>query len=206
MDVRSAPTDTWRVEGEDGDGTGPSVDADGDSLSIGSDDRGRGPFGVLSDRASWRVTLPNVVGLELRLELNAGSTRVDLAGASVETVDLDLNAGSATLDLGSVEELGVIDVELNAGSVDLTLPNQSVIGSIEVNAGSVSLCTPPGAALRFNTEGSNLSSYDFEAHGLIEDDSVWQTPGFANAPVQIELDTRTNAGSFSLNPEEGCGG
>jgi hypothetical protein len=126
--------------------------------------------------------------------------------ASIETIDLRLNAGSALLDLGSVEELGLIDIELNAGSVDLTLPNEPVIGSIEVNAGSVSLCTPTGAALRFNTEGSNLSSYDFEGQGLLENGSTWQTPGFEDADVRIELDVRTNAGSFSLNPEDGCRG
>lgn len=206
MTVSSEPGETWRIAGEDGDGTGPSINADGDSLSVGTDNRDRGPFGVLSDRESWRVTLPSVVGLELRLELNAGSSTVDLAGASVETVDLNLNAGSAVLDLGSVEVLGQLDVELNAGSVDLTLPNQSVLGSIEVNAGSVNLCTPPGTALRFNTEGSNLSSFDFEDQGLVKNDSIWQTPGFENAAGRIELDTRTNAGSFSLNPEDGCRG
>jgi hypothetical protein len=81
-----------------------------------------------------------------------------------------------------------------------------VDGSIEVNAGSVNLCAPAGVALRFNTEGSNLSSHDFEDQGLVQTGSTWQTPGFEDAAVRIELDTQTNAGSFSLNPEDGCRG
>jgi hypothetical protein len=181
------------------------VEADGDSLSA-SDHRDNDSFGILSDRESWRVTLPSVVGLELRLELNAGSSTVELSGASIETINLNLNAGSVILDLGSVEDLGLVDVELNAGALDLTLPNQSLIGSIEANAGSVNVCTPAGTALRFNTEGSNLSSFDFEDQGLFQDGSTWQTPGFESAAVRIELDVRTNAGSFSLNPEDGCRG
>jgi len=206
LTINTAPGVGWRVEGEDGDGTGPSIDGDEESLIVSSDHRDRGPFGVLSDRASWRVTLPGAVGLELGVDLNAGSSSVDLGGASVESLRLNLNAGSATLDLGSVERLRSVDMELNAGSLGLTLPNQSVTGSIEVNAGSVSLCTPAGTALRIDTADSNLSSYDFEDQGLVRNDSVWQTPGYETAAVRIELDARTNAGSFALNPEDGCRG
>lgn len=206
LTVTSEPGDRWHVEGEDADGSGPRIDADGESLTVDANNRDRGPFGVLSDRESWRVTLPNDVGLELKLELNAGSGTVDLPGASIETLDLNLNAGSATLDLATAEELGFLNVELNAGSVNLILPDRSVDGSIEANAGSVHLCAPAGAALRFNTEGSNLSSYDFEDKGLVKTGSTWQTPGFDDAAVRIDLDTRMNAGSFSLNPEDGCRG
>lgn len=206
LTVRSEPADRWRVEGEDGDGIGPSIDADAESLRVTAGNRDRGPLGVLSDRESWRITLPNSVRLELNIELNAGSGTVNLAGASVESLDLSLNAGSATLDLATAEELRFLNVDMNAGSVSLILPNQSVNGSIEANAGSVTLCAPAGAALRFNTEGSNLSSYDFEEQGLLKTGSTWQTPGFEDAAVRIELDTRTNAGSFTLNPEDGCRG
>jgi hypothetical protein len=198
--------ESWRVEGEDANGIGPRIDADGESLTVSANDRDGGPFGFLAERETWRITLPDTVGLEINMDLNAGSSTVDLAGASVETIDLGLNAGSATIDLANVEELGFVNVELNAGSLNVLLPNQSVEGSIEVNAGSVNLCTPDGVGLRFNTEGSNLSSYDFEDRGLVKNGSTWETPGFVDAPVRIELDTQTNAGSFSLNPADGCRG
>jgi hypothetical protein len=198
--------ESWRVEGEDANGIGPRIDADGESLTVSANDRDGGPFGFLAERETWRITLPDTVGLEINMDLNAGSSTVDLAGASVETIDLGLNAGSATIDLANVEELGFVNVELNAGSLNVLLPNQSVEGSIEVNAGSVNLCTPDGVGLRFNTEGSNLSSYDFEDQGLVKNGSTWETPGFVDTPVRIELDTQTNAGSFSLNPADGCRG
>src|SRR4029078_8799683 len=121
-------------------------------------------------------------------------------------IELDLNAGSTTMDLGSVRQLGTVDIGLNAGSLALTLPHQTLRGTVEANAGAVRLCVPPGVALRLNTAESIVSAYDFENRGLVKSGSTWETPGFDAAEVRIELDTRANAGSFSLNPEEGCGG
>ncbi|MDO8485251.1 MAG: hypothetical protein Q7S35_09940, partial [Candidatus Limnocylindrales bacterium] len=206
LTVGVASGNSWRIEGEDGDGTGPSVDADGHSISVRSRDSDRGPLGVLSERETWRITLPDAVQLDLNLDLNAGSSTMNLGSASVGALELNLNAGSAILDLGSLHELGDLQVGLNAGSLNLTLPNQSLTGSIEANAGSVSLCVPPGAALKLNTAESIVASYDYEDHGLVRGGSTWQTPGFDTAAVRIELDTRANAGSFSLDPEDGCGG
>lgn len=206
LTVAVAPGNTWQVEGENGDGTGPNTDADNDSLSVRSRDNDRGPFGVVGDRETWRITLPDAVRLDLNIDLNAGSSTMNLGGASVGAFELDLNAGSAVLDLGSLRELGDLHIGLNAGSLNLTLPNESLTGSIEANAGSVNLCVPPGAALKLNTAESIVSSYDYEDHGLVKDGSTWQTPDFDTAAVRIELDTRAKAGSFSLDPEDGCGG
>jgi hypothetical protein len=200
-----AAGNTWRVEGEGRDGSGPSVNADNDSLRISSHDGGRGWFDRINDRETWRVTLPDAVRLDFSMDLNAGSSNLDLDGASIEALDLTLNAGSVTLDLGSVVEMADLDINVNAGSLELTVPDQSFDGSIEVNAGSVSLCVPPGAGLRLNTSESIVASYDYEGEGLVKTGSTWETPGYADAAVRIDLDTRANAGSFSLNPEDGCG-
>ena len=89
---------------------------------------------------------------------------------------------------------------------DLTLPVTSTHGSIEVNAGSVALCASPGVALRIRTDESLVTSYDFDGHGLIQDGSTWQTPDFDTAAQRIDLVAEGNAGSFTLDPEEGCGG
>ena len=195
---------TWRIEGEARDGSGPNINADNDSLRIASNDSGDW-LDRLNDREAWRVTLPEDVDLDFSMDLNAGSATLDLGLASLDVFDLTLNAGSVTIDMGSVSELGDLDINLNAGSLEVTLPNQSFEGSIEANAGSVSLCVPPGAAVRLKTAESIVASYDYEGQGLSKNGSTWETPGFADAAVRIDLDTRANAGSFSLNPEDGCG-
>lgn len=205
VSLAMAPGDSWRIEGEGRDGVGPNVNADNDSLRISSHDGGRGWFDGLDDREAWRVTLPGDVDLDFSMDLNAGSSTLDLAGASIDALDLTLNAGSVTLDLASVVQMGDLDINLNAGALELTLPDQSFEGSIEVNAGSVSLCAPPGAALRLNTDESIVATYDYDGQGLVKTGSTWETPGYGDAAVRIDLDTRANAGSFSLNPEDGCG-
>ena len=78
-------------------------------------------------------------------------------------------------------------------------------GTIQANAGAVKLCAPAGVALRLETGESIVASYDYADEGLVQDGSVWSTPGFESAAVRIDLRTRANAGSFTLNPEGGCG-
>jgi hypothetical protein len=204
--VAVASGNSWRVEGEDRDGTGPNINADNGSLSVRSRDNNGGLFGVLGQREAWRITLPDAVSLDTHLTLNAGSSTLNLGGASLGDVEVTLNAGSATIDLGAVHQVGNLQVELNAGSLELTLPNLSVTGSIHANAGSVQLCAPPGAGLRLETSESIVAAYDFGDHGLIKNGSTWETPGFAAAAVKIDLRTQANAGSFSLDPKDGCGG
>jgi hypothetical protein len=206
MTVAVAPGNTWQVEGSDREGTGPNLDADNDSLRLRTRDTDRGPFGALSERQTWRVTLPDGPTLDTQLTLNAGSSTVNLAGANLGSFETTLNAGSTTIDLGSVRQIGGLDVQVNAGSIELTLPSLSMTGSVQVNAGSVKLCTAPGVGLRINTEDSIISSYDFASAGLVKDGSTWQTPGYDGAAVKIDLDAQANAGSMSLNEAGGCHG
>jgi hypothetical protein len=206
LEMTVAPGNAWHVEGEDRDGAGPNLDADNDSLSLRTRDGGRDFLDSLGDRQTWRVVLPDAVALDLKTDLNAGNSTMRLGSAALDGFELDLNAGSATIDLGSVRELDSLDISINAASLELTLPNRSLRGSIDANAGSVDLCVPPGVGLRLDTSESIVSSYDYEDEGLVKSGSTWETPGFGSAAVRIELDTHANAGSFSLNPEEGCGG
>jgi hypothetical protein len=204
--ITTAAGQAWSVDGEDRNGTGPVIDAGPNALSVRSRDDDRGPFGLVGQRERWRITLPDAVPLDLKLDLNAGSATIDFAGASLTRIELNLNAGATTMDLGAAREVEELQVQLNAGSLNVTLPNKSLSGSIEANAGSVNLCAPAGVGLRLNTTESLVASYDYEAHGLVQSGTTWQTPGFETAEIRIDLDTRANAGSFSLDPEEGCGG
>jgi hypothetical protein len=205
VNVGIGPGTTWRVEGQSSDGDGPEVSSTEATLSVRSPDSARGPFAIFGPRESWQITLPEASRFDLDLQLNAGEATLGLGGAILGSVDVELNAGSATLDLGSVEGIETLHAGLNAGSLGVTLPNLSMTGSIEANAGSVRICAPPGAGLKIETGDSIVASYDYEGHGLVQDGSTWTTPGFDTASVRIELRTEANAGSFALDPEEGCG-
>ena len=49
----------WRVEGQDRNGTGPTIEADDKSLGVRSRDDRSGLFDALGDREAWTITLPD---------------------------------------------------------------------------------------------------------------------------------------------------
>jgi hypothetical protein len=195
----------WRVEGQSADGNAPEISATGGKLSVRSSDDAQGPLAVFGPRETWRVTIPNAFPVDLDVHMNAGEAKLDLSGGVLGDLVAEVNGGAATIDLASVERIESMKIGLNAGSVGLTLPNLSLTGSIEANAGSVKICAPAGAGLRLQTGDSIVASYDYGGHGLVQDGSTWTTPGFATAAVRIDLRTTANAGSFALDPEDGCG-
>jgi len=195
---------SWHLEGSDKDGIGPNVNSSDGSLEVRSRDRSGGSVFDFGHRDDWRLSVPDGVRLDIDVQVNAGTGKLDLAGASLGTVKLALNAGSTTVDLTGVREIVGIEFGLNAGAVGVTLPSHSMTGSIKANAGAAKLCAPPGAGLRLHTGDSVIAAYDYADKGLVKDGSTWTTPGFDNAAVQIDLRTEANAGSFALNPEDGC--
>jgi hypothetical protein len=202
--VAAAPGDGWRVEGEDAAGSGPDIEATDATLRVRSRDDSGTPFWAFGQRDSWRITVPQAVTTDIDLQLNAGQASVDLSGALIGDLGLQLNGGSGTIDLGSAEAVRQIDFELNAGSVGVTLPHLSMTGTIHANAGAVRLCAQEGVGLRLHTGEGIAASYDYADHGLVQDGSTWSSPGFDSAAQKIELQTEANAGSFVLDPEEGC--
>jgi hypothetical protein len=201
LTVAPASGSTWTVSGTDDDGSGPHLESSPRRLEARSDDAP----GMFLGRTDLHVALPTQPSIDLELDVNAGTMRVELAGATIEDIDLELNAGDATFDLADVVTIDAIAVDVNAGSVLVKLPAHSMRGAIEVNAGSIDLCAPDGVALRLDTGTSVLSSHDYGGAGLVDNDGVWETPGYASAPFQISLRTEARAGSFSLDGDR-CGG
>lgn len=200
--IASVPGADWTVDGTDDDGRGPRVGSDGDALDIRPASDGSAFLG--GERDDWRIALPSSTVLDVSVEVNAGSLRFDLGGGQLTTLAVDLNAGQATIDLTGVVAIEGFEMDVNAGELAITLPSLPLTGSIEANAGSVRLCAPDDVALRLRTGDSVLAGQDFAAAGLVQVDDAWETPGFESAATRIELRTEANAGSFRLDPPEGC--
>ena len=201
-----AAGDGWRVEGEARDGAAPTSTPTTSRSGLCVPDGG-GWFDGLDDRETWRITLPRTSASAITMDLNAGSSTLDLGARSRRCARPDHQRGRGRPSTWrGRRDVGDFQIDVNAGSLEVTLPNQSFEGSIEVNAGSVNLCAPDGAALRLNTEESIVAELRLRRPGSRQERSTWETPGFDDAAVRIELETQANAGSFSLNPEDGCGG
>ena len=205
LDVVSGGGSGWRVEGVDEDGEGPQIDASAGELAVRSA-AFRQPLDFLGKRDRWTVTIPGTVGLDVNVAVNAGRGTLDLADGSFGSVSIDLNAGAAIVDAARVGNLDRLDVEVNAGSAQLSLPGRALTADLSVNAGSIAFCTPDGVGLRVRTNENITAGNNFDERGLTKTGSVWETAGYADADVRIEIDAEANAGSITLNPDGGCNG
>lgn len=198
--VDTASGSGWTVAGRDSEGQGPIIDASNSALRVASNDSG--PF--LGDHDSWDVTVPTDPALTLELRINAGSGDVNLDGARTPSVGVHVNAGDAVVRLDGTAEVERLEVDVNAGAAHVTLPDASLRGSVSANAGSVELCRSADTAIRIVTDTNIAASYDLR--GLVDTGSGWESPGFDDADTRVELDASANAGSISLDPEDGCNG
>jgi len=194
---------TWSLGGVSSDGRAPRVESASDRLRIESD---RDEGFDLDGSTSWELVLPRDPTVSLDLEANAGAGRIALGGAHLTSLSIKRNAGSVDLDLREVAALDSFELEVNAGSATLRLPNLSVSGSLQVNAGSIAICRPEGVGLRITLEDSVAASNDFANHGLTERNGVWESAGYATAPLRIAIEAQANAGSLPLDPAGPCAG
>lgn len=182
---------------------GPPADMrqDGNAVRIsgGRDGRFGGPF---AEHTFWTVTIPRDPTLDLSVSSNAGQSSLDLAGAHLDELTIEMNAGSARVAAGDLAALRSLRVGLNAGSVSIALPAFAFLGRLEANAGSLAVCVPAGIGLRIALDGNVTVSENFAQRGLTRSGDVW-TRGSANGAT-IELSIEANAGSITLDPEEGC--
>ncbi len=204
LSVAVGPGTAWTVNGTSDGGRVPRVDQGDGSLRLRTPDASTGVFfGIGGARNVWSATLPAVTTQNLEVNLNAGSGTLTLGGASLQQLSMAVNAGSVSADLTGAT-IGTIDATLNAGSGSFTLPNASLTGSIQVNAGSTSICVPSGVALQLRMDDNLTASNNYSDQGLTRVGNTWQSPGYATATTRINLDTHANAGSFTLNPKDGC--
>jgi hypothetical protein len=203
VSASSAAGTGWTLAGTAGPGLAPDV-SQGDGRLTVATPGGGGPT-LDAWAARWDLVLPEAIPLDLEVGVDAGSADLALDRTQVTTLDVDVNAGDARIGLDQDETLASLDASVNAGSVTLDLPAASFRGRIYVNAGSAAVCLPAGTGLRVEAGDVALGSTNLAARDLIQQGSSWTTPGFAEAAVKVELDVTVNLGSFTLDPENGCG-
>jgi hypothetical protein len=201
LTVRTAEGSEWQVAGSTEDGGPPSVAADEGRLQVRTPER---RFDLFGGRQSWTVTLPTAPTLDLDVTTNAGSGELGLGGATLRRVSIDANAGSVVVDAVEARDLAELDVSVNAGSATLDLPRLNFSGRLSANAGSLAFCLPSGTALQVSMDDNVAASNNFADQGLSLSGSTWRTEGYATAEVKVDLEIDANAGSVTLNPEDGC--
>lgn len=201
LDLRTAADDAWNVAGSSENGSAPVIDAGSDRLVVRPVERGTGLAAATGRSVDWRIVVPETAD-RYAVTVNAGAAEVRIGGGS-GALSGTVNAGSLVADLTG-SRVRTLDLTVNAGSGSVTLPTATLSGSLTVNAGSIELCAPTAVGLRLTTRRNMLGSEDYADRGLVRDGETWTTTNWATASERITLETTANAGSFSLNPEEGC--
>jgi hypothetical protein len=199
--VTTAVGTDWTVVARHGSDNEPEISSDGDSLRVSAEGGGFIPFAEDS-RQAWDVVLPTEAALDLTVDANAASTRLDLEGGNLSSLAIDANAGDVLVALAgaTVADLGV---DANAGSLSIVADGStSLAGSVEINAGSLEVCAPEGVGVAITIEDDNITfSHNLDDLGLTRRGNTWST-GDGDPDISIGIDG--NAASFTLNPEGGC--
>lgn len=200
LDVSTQPGTEWNVIARHGADAEPVVTADADSLQVTAEDGGF--IGFTDSRQAWAVVLPADATLSVRVDANAGASRLDLESADVSTLEIDANAGEVALSLPGAE-VRALTIDANAGSVSIeTDASTRLGGSIEMNAGSLDLCAPDDVIVAITMEDENFTfSHNLDDRGLTRAGDTW-TNGDGDAALRLNVDG--NAVRFTLNPEGGC--
>ncbi len=201
LEVGTVAGSTWSLTGRSRDGQSPQIDESPERVRISTPDRG--PLD-LGGAGGWTVVLPRDVTLDASIEVNGGTSRLAFNGAILSRLSVDLNAGSTDVDLSGVAGIGDLALDVNLGSAIVRLPARTLSASLSVNAGSASICRPAGSAIRIKL-ASVAGSNDFASHGLIQANGGWETPGYAEASNRLDIRGEVNAGGVSLDPVGACG-
>lgn len=161
------------------------------------------------DGMPWRVGLAR--GVPMRLVLHGGAGKADADLRALQVTDLRLHGGLGEMSV-ALPDPGAgysADVDGGMGELSISLPsNTSLTLRIKGGVGQVNLETPVGAGVQIRARSgigdvkvpsrfqrvAGSSGGDFE----IGKSGTWETPGFANAPVQICVDYEGGVGELRV--------
>lgn len=200
LSVTTAAGTGWSVNARHGADREPTIESTDESLRVAAQEGGF--FGFTESRQTWDVVLPADATLALTVDSNAASARLDLPEADLSSLAIDANAGSVSLIIPGAE-VRELSVDANAGSVSIDADRSTrMAGSIEINAGSIELCIPNESVVAITLEEDNVSfSHNLDDRGFTGDGDTWL---LGDGDADVTLDVNGNAGSLTLNPEEGC--
>jgi hypothetical protein len=134
-------------------------------------------FGPMRNR--WDLVLGNAVPIDLRIDLGAGRSEVDLRGLKLEKVEIDMGVGETEIDLRGPHDAGFrLSIDGGVGSGKIVLPSE--------------------VGVRVKVDGG-LGSVD--AHGLTKRSGAWVNDAYGQSPVTIEVDIDAGIGSLDLRCE-----
>jgi len=132
-------------------------------------------------RNDWDLRLSKSLPVELKVNLGAGASRLNLAGLDVTRLDIDMGVGEMTLDLSGPH-------------------SRSFIVKIDGGIGSGKIYLPAEVGVRARVHGGIGS---VSAHGLSKHDRTYTNDAYGTSSVTIDLEISVGIGSLDLRVEPG---
>jgi len=132
--------------------------------------------GITDFRNEWDLRLYDGVPMDVRVNVGAGISDLQLAGLSLTGLDVSVGAGDHTIDLSGdwARDLRV-NIDAGAASIRLRLP-RDVGARVEVQSGP----------------------HAIEATGLTQDGDVYTNAAYGVSDVTLEVDLDVGVGSINL--------
>lgn len=130
-------------------------------------------------RNEWDLRLGRSLPVDLRVNLGAGESRLDLRGLQISGVDIDMGVGEMTLDLQGPHAKS-FDVKINGG------------------VGSGTIYLPADVGVRARVQGGIGS---VNVRGLSKQGRVYTNDAYGKSPVTIDIDINAGIGSLDLRVE-----
>lgn len=137
--------------------------------------RGGGVF-VGSSRNEWDIRLNSGIPADLRINLGAGESRLELAEVDLRSLTVDMGVGEMRLDLRGKHER---DLEV----------------SIDGGIGSGTIYLPREVGVRVHVDGGIGS---VAAHGFDKNGHVYTNDAYGKSPVTIDISIDAGIGSIDL--------
>ncbi len=128
-------------------------------------------------RLEWNLHLSDRVPMDLRVNVGAGSSDLQLAGLSLTGLDVTLGAGTYTLDLSGDW----------ARNLDVT---------IDASAADVSVRLPKGVGTRVEVEDGPRT---IQATGLTRDGNVYTNAAYGAAGVTMRVNMKAGISHVNLD-------
>jgi hypothetical protein len=184
--------------------------------------------GTLGNDANWEIGLSPQIPIDLRVDIDSGSARLNLDDMILERIDLDGGSGSTRLVLPASPDSYDVRLDCESGSFTVEIADGAMIdakvdvdsGSFKItfsgdaeadldidgDSGSTTIIVPDDAGVRLIIRDSGSGSvtvpggYTLVSEGGDDDEDTgtWESDDYDDAEYRIEIKFEGGSGSFTL--------
>lgn len=127
-------------------------------------------------RYEWNLQLNDTVPMDLKVQLGAGESCLDLGGLSLNSLEINMGAGNTTVDLAGSWK-NDLDVNIKSG------------------VGQMTLKVPENTGVKIDAE---KGIGQINAHGLKKNGSSYVNDAYGETDVNLHIDIKEGIGEINL--------